>query len=286
MTTLNQPPGQLQNVNSCSESPLQFATYKMLGIQAQAITTRDLITLVGKAVERQAKYVIANHNLHSLYLWHHDPKMRDLYARATYTHVDGMALILLFRLMGGRLNREHRTTYLDLLPPLAEVATREGWKIYYLGSKPDLAEKGAARLREQYPGMQIRTHHGYFDSRGEDNKAVLEDIRSYAPHILMVGMGMPRQETWINENLSQLSARTIFCVGCLMDYVAGEVATCPRWLAGIGFEWFYRLLSEPARLWHRYLVEPWFILVQLGNEYFKIVRSLEASPSVLEDGSK
>jgi N-acetylglucosaminyldiphosphoundecaprenol N-acetyl-beta-D-mannosaminyltransferase len=286
LPALNPLPGEIQNQNRSSESRLQFETYKMLGIKPQAITARDLITIVDEAVETQAKYVVANHNMHSLYLWHHDPKMRDFYARATFTHVDGMALIFLFRLMGGRLKPEHRTTYVDLTPPLAEAAVREGWRIYYLGSKPGIAENGAALLREKYQGLQIRTHHGYFSVSGPDNEAVLADIRNYSPHILMVGMGMPLQEIWINENLSRLSARAIFCAGCLMDYVAGEVATCPRWLAGFGFEWLYRLLNQPTRLWHRYLVEPWFILVQLGSAYLKLGRTFEASSSALEDGSK
>jgi UDP-N-acetyl-D-mannosaminuronic acid transferase (WecB/TagA/CpsF family) len=99
----------------------------------------------------------------------------------------------------------------------------------------------------------------------------------------MVGMGMPLQEKWITENLDHIAAQTIFCAGALMDYVAGEVPTCPRWLAGIGFEWLYRLLIEPARLWHRYLVEPWFILGQLGGAYFKRGRTFDASTYILKD---
>lgn len=267
-------------------SRLKFATFNLLGVRVQAITSRDLLDIISEAVRYQAKYVVANHNMHSLYLWHHDSNMRELHARADFTHGDGVALIALFRLFGGRLTREHRITYVDFLPLLAKEAVTQGWRIFYVGSKPEVAENGETSLRERYPGLEIRTHHGYFDTHGAENEAVLSKIRAYAPDLLMVGMGMPRQEAWVNENLNRITARTIFCAGCLMDYVTGEVPTCPRWLASIGFEWLYRLVSEPSRLWRRYLVEPWFILGQLGSAYFKLGRSFGTSNSVIEDGNE
>jgi len=254
---------------------LKFPTFNLLGIRVQAITLHDMLAIVSEAALSQAKYVVANHNMHSLYVWHHDSKMRDLCARADFTHIDGLPLIPLCRLFGFRLKREHRTAYMEFLPALAAEAIKQEWRTYYLGSEPDVLEKGAARLREQYPGLQLRTHHGYFDTHGAENEAVLSDIRAYAPDVLLVGMGMPRQEAWINENLDHIAAKTIFCCGCTMDYVAGKIPPCPRWLGDIGFEWLYRLLSEPARLWHRYLVEPWFVLGQLLKACFKLGRSVD-----------
>jgi N-acetylglucosaminyldiphosphoundecaprenol N-acetyl-beta-D-mannosaminyltransferase len=286
ITPLHRPSDQEVSCSFPERSRLKFSTFNLSGIRVQAITAHDLLAIISEAVLNQAKYVVANHNMHSLYVWHHDSKMRDLHARADFTHVDGVALIPLFRLFGGRLKREHRITYLDFWPLLAKEAVKHGWRIYYLGAKPSVTEKGAARLREQDRGLQLRTYHGYFDIHGAENEAVLSDIRAYAPAVLMVGMGMPRQEAWINENLNHIAARTIFCSGCMMDYVAGKIPTCPRWLAGIGFEWLYRLLTEPARLWRRYLVEPWFVLGQLGSAYFKFGRSFGASSSIIDDSNE
>jgi N-acetylglucosaminyldiphosphoundecaprenol N-acetyl-beta-D-mannosaminyltransferase len=285
VTPLRRPLGHEGHCSSSGRSRLTFPTFNVLGIRVQSITKHDLLAIISEAVRNQAKYVVANHNMHSLYVWHHDSNMRALHARADFTHVDGLPVIPLFRLFGFRLKREHRTAYMEFLPLLSTVAVKEGWRIYYLGSQPDVAEQGAARLREQYPGLQLRTGHGYFDVHGAENEAVLGDIRAYSPDILMVGMGMPRQEAWINDNLNHIAARTIFCCGCTMDYVAGKIPPCPRWLGDIGFEWLYRLLAEPARLWRRYLVEPWFVLGQLGSAYFKLGRSFEASSSIREDSN-
>jgi len=283
---LTRPLSQASHSSSKRRSQLKFPMWNLFGIRVQAITRQDLLGIISEAVLNQAKYVVTNHNMHSLYIWHHDSKMRELYARADFTHIDGLPLIPLFRLFGARLKPKHRTAYMELLPVLATEAIKQGWRIYYLGSEPDVVGKGATRLRDKYQGLQIRTHHGYFDTYGPENELVLADIRAYAPDVLMVGMGMPRQEEWINANLNQIAARTIFCAGCTMDYVAGRIPSCPRWLGDIGFEWLYRLVVEPARLWRRYLVEPWFVLGQFGTAYFNLRRRCNASTSILEDSNK
>jgi N-acetylglucosaminyldiphosphoundecaprenol N-acetyl-beta-D-mannosaminyltransferase len=124
-------------------------------------------------------------------------------------------------------------------------------------------------MRAKHPGLLIRTHHGHFNAErsSAENRRVLAEINDYDPDILMVGMGMPRQEIWVLENNAAISARAVYCCGALMDYVAGEIPTPPRWIGALGFEWLYRLFSEPARLWQRYLIEPWFVLGRLGRLY-------------------
>ena len=248
---------------------MKIPSFDLLGIRLHAMTKRDLLGAVARAVGDRTRCVIANHNLHSLYLSCHEPKMREFYSSANYTHIDGLSLVLLGRLFRLPLRSAHRTTYLDLVPLLAGEATRRRWRMFFLASRPGVAEKAARTLRTRYPGLLISTRDGYFDTEraGKDNQRVLAEIRDYAPDILMVGMGMPRQETWILENRNQIAAHAIFCCGAVMDYVAGEIPAPPRWLGPLGLEWLYRLLSEPVRLWRRYLVEPWLILMYMANQY-------------------
>ncbi|MTJ14893.1 WecB/TagA/CpsF family glycosyltransferase [Anabaena sp. UHCC 0187] len=236
--------------------------YNFLGIHFQALTITKLNLLIGATVEQKQKWIIAHHNLHSLYLYHHQPKMQDFYAKADYIHIDGMALVLLGQRLGLPLQREHRITYADWIWPLITDASQQGWRIFYLGSKPGVAETGATILRNKFPGLEIMTTHGYIDPSpdSQENQEVLAKIKAYQPHILMVGMGMPRQENWILDNLEQISANVILPCGACIDYVAGAIPTPPRWMGRLGVEWLYRLLSEPRRLWKRYLLEPWFIL--------------------------
>jgi N-acetylglucosaminyldiphosphoundecaprenol N-acetyl-beta-D-mannosaminyltransferase len=251
--------------------PKKIVRHTLLGLPVNALSKEELVDLVAEAIREEQSWVIGNHNLHGLYMTGRDARMREFFARADFAHVDGMSLVVLGRLFGLPLARRDRTGYMDLLPLLMRRAATSGWRIFYLGSKPGVAEKGAKLLRARHPGLQIVTRDGYFDSAagGAQNAEVLDAIRAFAPQVLLVGMGMPRQETWILENRPDLKANAILCCGALIDYVAGEIPTPPRWIGQIGFEWLYRLLSEPRRLGFRYLVEPWFVLGMVVKELFR-----------------
>jgi N-acetylglucosaminyldiphosphoundecaprenol N-acetyl-beta-D-mannosaminyltransferase len=233
----------------------------LLGVEVEPLTMADLNALIAQAATENRRSIIANHNLHSVYLYHHDPKMRVFYERASHIHVDGMPLVFLGRLLRLPLRREHRVSYVDWIRPLMSEAARQGLRVFYVGSRPGIADEGAAELRRDLPDLQIDTRHGYFAATaGEANTQVLAGIRAFRPHILMVGMGMPRQEHWILDNLDDLNVPVILTAGACMDYVAGAIPTPPRWMGRWGLEWLHRLASDPIRLWTRYLVEPWFVL--------------------------
>lgn len=222
----------------------------------------QLNAIVASAIARKERMLLANHNLHSIYLYHVDTKMRSFYRNACHTHIDGMPIVLLGRLRGLPLRRIHRVTYVDWIQPLAKLAAENNWRVFYLGSRPGVAERGAEILRHQCPGLQIRTANGYFDSSpgSAEDQEVVAGIHAYQPHLLILGMGMPRQEHWLIDHLDRLPAAAILNAGAAMDYVAGAVPTPPRWAGRCGLEWLFRLLAEPNRLWRRYLVESWFIL--------------------------
>ncbi len=236
-------------------------SYKLLGVKVDALSIPELNLLIEESIEKKEKWIIANHNMHSLYLFHNDPRMQAFYAKAEYTHIDGMPILFIGKLLGFPMKREQRVTYADWVWPLMAEAADKGWRVFYLGSKPGVAEKGASILCERFPGLQIACAHGYIDMNkdSQENLATLAAINAYKPHVLMVGMGMPRQERWIYENLERIHTNTILTSGACIDYVAGAIPTPPRWMGKVGLEWLYRLLSEPKRLWRRYLLEPWFV---------------------------
>lgn len=232
----------------------------LLGVEVDPVSMNDLHAVIGKAITEGRQIVIAHHNLHSVFLFHRDPKMRAFYSKADVIHIDGMPLVYWGRLMGKPLEPEHRITYVDWVRPLMAEAKRQGWRVFYLGGKPGVAERAAERLRSEFPGLSLQTHHGFFDVTGKENRDILDKINAYRPHVLMVGMGMPRQEHWVLDNLERLRVNAILTAGACFDYVAGAIPTPPRWMGRLGLEWAYRLFSEPRRLWRRYLVEPWYLV--------------------------
>jgi N-acetylglucosaminyldiphosphoundecaprenol N-acetyl-beta-D-mannosaminyltransferase len=256
----------------------------ILGSRVHPMAISQWNSVVAAAIERNDRCVIASHNLHSLYLFHRNANdLQSFYRRVDYAHIDGMSVVLLGRLLGVRVDRAHRVAILDWFDPLLTEAVRRQWRVFYVGSRPGVAEKAAQRLRESYPGLQIATAHGYVDAPpdGQNTATVLARIKEFQPQVVMVGMGQPKQELWIHKNLSEISSNVIITTGALLDYIAGEVALPPRWLGKIGMEWAYRLYSEPRRLSFRYLVEPWFVLRVLIHEWcarlFSLGRGGDAS---------
>jgi len=234
----------------------------MLGVEVDALDMDALHAEIALAVASGGRRVLANHNLHSVYLFHHDAVMRRFYERADRVHIDGMSLIWMARRLGYALGPRHRVTYVDWIGELARRAAASGWRLFYVGGREGVAAAAAARLRREAPGLEIETRSGYFDATPDapENRAVLAAIRSFAPHLLLAGMGMPRQERWILENLELLEANVVLNAGACFDYVAGAAPTPPRWAGRLGLEWLFRLIREPRRLARRYLVEPWFVL--------------------------
>ncbi len=253
---------------------MHCTTYEFLGLRLQAHTAADLISITSRTIREAERHIIANHNLHSLYIYHHDAESRGFFDRADYIHADGMSIIALGRLLRIPLRREHRATYIDLVPLIFAEAERQGWKVFYLGSKPDVVQRAVRKIRVQFPGLQIRARHGHFNAEksSSENADVLAEINAYAPQVLMVGMGMPRQEHWVASNWHALQCNAAFCCGAALDYIAGEIPTPPRWLGQLGLEWIFRLFSEPKRLWRRYMIEPWFVLVVLSRHYSAAAR--------------
>ncbi len=248
-----------------SSSVLSQQRIRFLDIEMTDYRLGELVNEISAGVLAHDRRIIANHNLHSLYLFHHRERLRAFYQLVSSSHIDGMPLVWIARLQGLEVAPECRITYVDLMPPLLRRAQEQRWKIFYLGSKPAACEQGSAVVRAQYPGIDWRSANGYFDATrdGAANLEIVARIAEFDPDLLMVGMGMPRQEEWIAENLPRLRAGVILPCGAAIDYMAGVVPTPPRWAGRLGLEWLFRLLAEPRRLASRYLIEPWYILLLL-----------------------
>ncbi len=238
-----------------------IATYYLIGVTVHAFTVDTFFDAIRHSIEQKMPCIIANHNLHSIYLYHHDATMRQFYSITHYVFIDGMPLIIWGKLLGLNLKHANRFTSVDWLPLLMQRCAAEGWGVYYLGGKPGVAERGAAILRARYPDLDLQTAHGFFDIHDETaNAEIVDAINASQANLLLVGMGMPRQEQWLYAHRDQLQVPCMLPVGAGIDYIAGEIPIPSRRMSRWGFEWLARLITEPRRLGWRYLVEPWFLL--------------------------
>jgi len=249
-----------------------YPVIEIMGVMINKLNMNDLNLLIEESVRTSKKSIIAHHNLHSIYLFHRNEDFRSFFGLANVVHADGMPLITWGKLLGNDLKSENRITYLDWINPLLQMADnkKNRLRIFYLGSEPGIAAIAIQKLKMKYNNIQFGEHHGFFDVNDEsENDHVINKINSFKPNILMVGMGMPRQEIWIKNNYEKINVNVILPSGACFDYIAGKVKTPPRWMGQYNVEWVFRLADEPKRLFFRYCIEPLYLLPHLFRDVFK-----------------
>lgn len=241
---------------------IQKKRLKALGIAYDPITFDEILSEIERSVSCGTRLLIGYANLHGAYLSQENHALSSFSKMADIFYADGMPLVLWRKILWNDTGREHRSTLSQCLPMFLHFIASRNFRIYYIGSEDRVLKEGLRSLKKAHPTLQIEGHHGFFDkgTNSLENKQLLEQICEFKPHILMVGMGMPIQEKWILENLHALTSPVIYATGAAVEYFSGHVARPPAWMSKNGLEWAFRLYSQPKKLWHRYLVEPWHLV--------------------------
>jgi len=234
----------------------------VLGVGVDPVTVDGLQAEIKRLARSAERGTVLNVNANCLNLTYGSPALREFFNGADVVFCDGSGVMLAAKLLGKRLPA--RITYADWAWHLAAFAEAEGLSLFLLGARPGVADRAAQELRERHPGLRIAgVRHGYFDHTPDspENEAVLHEVNSAKPDILLVGLGMPLQERWLMHNRHRIEAGVALTGGAVFDYVSGDLRRGPRLLTDNGLEWLARLLVEPRRLWRRYLLgNPLFLL--------------------------
>jgi N-acetylglucosaminyldiphosphoundecaprenol N-acetyl-beta-D-mannosaminyltransferase len=184
-----------------------------------------------------------------------DPAFAEVLRRADLRVADGAGIVWAARLRGIRL--PERITGSDGIYRICERAAEEGWRVFFLGAAPGVADRTAAALRIRYPKLIVAgTYAGSPEAR--DWPLIHDRLSVATPDILFVAYGHPRQDIWIDRHRHELPAAVALGVGGAFDFVAGVSRRAPRWMRRIGLEWLHRLSREPWR-WHRMSKLPVFV---------------------------
>jgi exopolysaccharide biosynthesis WecB/TagA/CpsF family protein len=231
--------------------PAPLATIDILGVRYARLTPDEALDEAEVLYDRDRPAWLAVENVHGLNISWTDPSFREVLSRADLVLNDGKGVMLAALLHGRPFPRDLNGNFFT--PLLLERAAARGWPSYFLGADPGVAELAAERLRERLPGLRIvGCRHGYISPAQAD--VVLADIRASGAGLLLVGMGNPLQERWLDEHIARTGARLGVVVGAFFDFQAGKVQRAPVWMNRAGIEWVHRLAGEPGRLWRRYLV--------------------------------
>jgi N-acetylglucosaminyldiphosphoundecaprenol N-acetyl-beta-D-mannosaminyltransferase len=180
-----------------------------------------------------------------------NPAYRHAVNRAELVAPDGIGMRIAGKILGKGFRQNVNGT--DLFPRLCERLARDGGRLYLLGGRPGVAEGVGDWIGRHHPGVAIAgLQHGYFDIG--DQETVIDGIRASHADVLLVAMGAPRQDLWIQEHAARTGVKVAMGVGGLFDFYADRIPRAPQWLREIGLEWTFRLYQEPGRMWRRYLV--------------------------------
>jgi N-acetylglucosaminyldiphosphoundecaprenol N-acetyl-beta-D-mannosaminyltransferase len=240
---------------------------RVLGFKIHPCETEQLMGLFRDGVTQRRRRLVLYMNLHTAYLAMRDRALAALHRRQDANiFVDGMPFIWAGRLKGRALNHRHRQTLVDWLPVLFRTAAAEGWRICYVGSDPAVFAAGLARFRAEYPGLQLDGRDGFFslEPEGREVKALVTTIRQQRPDILLVGMGSPRQEAFVQMMADVVDVPVLAVCGAAFEYFVGAAPMPPRWMGRAGLEWLFRLAGNPRRFARRYLVEPFVLAVMVS----------------------
>lgn len=184
-----------------------------------------------------------------------NPEFKELINNADLVIPDGIGIIKAGNILGTPL--KERVAGYDLICNLFEEGKDGSISFYFWGSKPGIAEKAKQKIQEKYPKLNVLgTHNGYFNESEE--KEIVEEIKTLKPDVLLVGLGMQKQEMIINKYLNDNMFKIGIGCGGSIDVISGEVKRAPKIFIKMHLEWFYRLLKEPTRL-KRMMVLPKFI---------------------------
>ncbi|NEP11742.1 MAG: WecB/TagA/CpsF family glycosyltransferase [Symploca sp. SIO2C1] len=194
-------------------------------------------------------------NVHAMNLVCEQPWYRDFFNNnADLVFCDGFGVLLGAKIKGYSVESEHRMTCPDYIEDLVLALEKQDISLFLLAGKPGVVDKAIAKFKKIAPTLKIKGHHGYFEKSGEENDAVIDKINKFKPDVLYIGFGMPLQERWILDNLERVEARVFLPLGACLDFYTDTVYRGPSWMTDYGFEWLTRLITEPRRLWQRYLL--------------------------------
>src|SRR3954469_14266318 len=232
---------------------LDGSVTRLFDIGVQTAPPAELLRKILGFAEKGERHRVSYVNAHVLNQTFSNHDLRRALQSSDLVYCDGYGVRLAARLIG--LPVPHRMTGADWIWGVAALCQERGRSIYLLGSDPGSSTEAAAALKRWYPRLRVLgSHHGYFDPGSPHSERVLEHIAGLEPDIVLVGMGTPQQELWVDHNLDRVEAPVVWTVGALFDYLSGRTPRAPHLIADNGFEWIFRLAVEPRRMWRRYLL--------------------------------
>lgn len=240
-----------------------------MGIPIALIDTKQLIDIVIKWGGQDRLRRVYNVNVHAINLAHRNPDFMHYLQQADLVFCDGYGVKLGARACG--ITVPQRMTPPDWIDDFASAAARARQSVFVLGDEEGVASLFQRTLAARHEGyLDAGAFHGFFDKTGPENDTLVERINSSGAAHLLVGMGMPLQERWIEANCHRLTVKVVYSVGALFRWYTGYDRRPPKWMTDHGLEWLGRLLMHPTRYFGRYVFGNSLFLARIFKEWARI----------------
>ena len=261
-------PGEQEDVSlRCMQQGLPCVT--LFGMTISNVTLDEALQDMDRQIVSREPGYIVTPNVDHVIEFRDNPEFRDAYRDAFLVLADGVPILWAGKLLKKPIKQKISGS--DLVYWLSEHASRHGYRIYFMGGAEGVAEEAAKILQTRYPGLQVA---GWccpplgFERDPLKNQEIIDKIRAARTDICFVALGAPKQDVWSYKYCQETGAPIHIGVGGTFDFVAGRTRRAPVWMQRCGLEWLWRLIQEPRRLAHRYLVRDMIFFSLLWREWW------------------
>lgn len=231
---------------------------KFMNTEVDNLTMTESLLVIDDLIQQNKNAFVVTPNVDHIVKLETNEKLKAAYSEADLILTDGKPLIWASKLYRNPI--KEKVSGADLFPELCKLAAERHYKMFFLGAKEGVAAKAAENLKQKYQGLDVVGCYSPslgFENKPQEIEKIAQMIHLAKPHILILALGCPKQESFAFEFRKKLQVPISLCLGASLDFAAGCVKRAPRWMSNFGLEWLYRLNQEPLRMFKRYVLEDW-----------------------------
>jgi N-acetylglucosaminyldiphosphoundecaprenol N-acetyl-beta-D-mannosaminyltransferase len=244
----------------------QIPRVNVLGVGVSAINIPMALQTIDQWIQEHSQQYVCVTGVHGVIESQRAEDLRRIHNRAGMVTPDGMPLVWVSHLKG--YPQVTRVYGPDLMLAICEHSVPKGYRHFFYGGAEGVPERLVLNLTEWFHGLNVVGTYSppFRPMNAEEEEQLLQLIEKARPDILWVGLSTPKQELWMADHIGKVNAPVLIGVGAAFDFHAGLKKQAPPWMQRNGLEWLFRLVTEPRRLWRRYLINnPLFIVMILAQ---------------------
>lgn len=229
---------------------------KFMNTEIDNLTMAEALKAIDRLIKAKKNAYVVTPNVDHIVQLERGGELVDVYKNADLILTDGKPLIWISKLYGTPI--KEKISGSDLFPLLCGMAAKKGYSMFFLGAAEGVAAKAAKNLENKYRGLKIVGTYSPplgFEKDEAEMEKIEKMIKDANPHILIVGLGCPKQELFILHNKDKLGVPISLGLGASLDFQAGNIKRAPKWMSNHGLEWLFRITQDPKRMLKRYLVD-------------------------------